>query len=93
MYKGEAARRRKLIYILLVNDSLLVNGSPPTTENGALYQSIVGNTPELKGIMTHISAYSHEHTKIVVLFLEQIITMLDLFPCTENWYKKYPTSI
>ena len=44
MYKGETARRRKLIYILLVNDTLLVNGSPPTTENGALYQSIAGNT-------------------------------------------------
>jgi len=33
-----------MIVILLVNDTLLVNESPPTTENGALYQSIVGNT-------------------------------------------------
>jgi len=44
MYKGETACRRKIIYVLLVNDTLLVNESPPTTENGALYQSIVGNT-------------------------------------------------
>ncbi|WP_267023766.1 hypothetical protein [Variimorphobacter saccharofermentans] len=35
MYKGKTARRRK-INILLVNDTLLVNESPPTTENGAL---------------------------------------------------------
>ena len=34
----------EMIVILLVNDTLLVNESPPTTENGALYQSIVGNT-------------------------------------------------
>ncbi len=44
MYKGETACRRKIIYVLLVNDTLLVNESPPTTENGVLYQSIVGNT-------------------------------------------------
>ena len=29
---------------VLVNDTLLVNESSPTEENGALYQSIAGNT-------------------------------------------------
>ncbi len=49
MYKGETACRRKIIYVLLVNDTLLVNESPPTTENGVLYQSIVGNTNKNSG--------------------------------------------
>lgn len=49
MYKGETACRRKIIYVLLVNDTLLVNESPPTTENGVLYQSIVGNTYKNSG--------------------------------------------
>ena len=38
-----------MIVILLVNDTLLVNESPPTTENGVLYQSIVGNTYKNSG--------------------------------------------
>jgi hypothetical protein len=35
---------------VLANDTLLVNENPPTTENGALYQSIVGHTPEMTGL-------------------------------------------
>lgn len=31
---------------VLVNDTLLVNESSPTEENGALYQSSAGNTRE-----------------------------------------------
>ena len=33
-----------MIVLLLVNDTLLVNESPSIIENGALYQSIAGNT-------------------------------------------------
>lgn len=55
MYKGETACRRKIIYVLLVNDTLLVNESPPTTENGALYQSIVGNTDKNANIDTMLA--------------------------------------
>ena len=34
---------------VLVNDTLLVNESSPTEENGALYQSSAGNTAETRG--------------------------------------------
>lgn len=47
--------------------------SPLSTENGALYQSSTGNTPEMTGIKTYISTCSRESTKSI-----------ELFPRTEN---------
>lgn len=43
---------------VLVNDTLLVNESSPTEENGALYQSSAGNTEEAAKFDTNFAAFS-----------------------------------
>ena len=61
---------------VLVNDTLLVNESSPTEENGALYQSSAGNTPKCQArdkkkfvlgltyFYAHLPACSNSDTKI-----------------------------
>ena len=46
-----------MIDLLLVNDTLLVNESQPTTENGALYQSIARNTLRMTGYEPAVLTY------------------------------------
>ena len=41
---------------VLVNDTLLVNESSPTEENGALYQSSAGNTKKHRQVLFFIPA-------------------------------------
>ena len=52
-----------LSVVLLVNDTLLVNESSPTEENGALYQSSAGNTKLFPAQNLFFRAPAHSNTE------------------------------
>ena len=51
---------------VLVNDTLLVNESSPTEENGALYQSSAGNTLETARLKPLLLTCSQERNEPLI---------------------------
>jgi len=53
---------------LLVSDTLLVNESSPTAENGALYQSSAGNTRKTITFDTMVMVFFYEEKRLLMGF-------------------------